>query len=58
MVVEVNCGEFTSEGIIRHPTFKGVREDKDAADVRLEVPRPMPAPGAIAGAKSRWRRYK
>jgi bifunctional non-homologous end joining protein LigD len=56
MVVEVQYAEFTNDGILRHTTFKGIREDKRAEDVHLEVPRPMPAPGVIAGAKSRWRK--
>jgi bifunctional non-homologous end joining protein LigD len=27
-VVEVGFTEFTNEGLLRHPTFKGIREDK------------------------------
>ena len=37
-VVEVGFTEFTSDGLLRHPTFKGVREDKSAEEVGLEVP--------------------
>lgn len=55
-VAEVSFTEFTSDGLLRHPSFKGIREDKSADEVRLEVPRPVPAPGTIAGAKSRWRK--
>jgi bifunctional non-homologous end joining protein LigD len=35
-LAEVQYTEITPEGIIRHPSFKGLREDKNAADVRLE----------------------
>ncbi len=56
IVVEVHYAEFTHDGRIRHATFKGVREDKKAEDVRLEVPRPVPAPSVISTSKSRWKK--
>jgi DNA ligase D-like protein (predicted ligase)/DNA ligase D-like protein (predicted polymerase) len=58
VVAEVEFSEFTGDGILRHPSFKGVREDKRANDVRLEVPRPMPKPGQIAALKPRWGRFR
>ncbi|MGE5538753.1 MAG: non-homologous end-joining DNA ligase [Gemmatimonas sp.] len=58
VVAEVEFAEFTGDGILRHPSFKGVREDKPARDVRLEVPRPAPKPGQIAALKPRWGRFK
>jgi bifunctional non-homologous end joining protein LigD len=36
-VVEVTFTEWTPDGHIRHPTFRGVRRDKAAKDVRREV---------------------
>ena len=56
MVVEVEFTQFTADGLLRHPSFQGVRRDKKPTDVGLEVPRDVPEPGAIAKAKSRWRR--
>lgn len=37
LVVEVAFIEWTSDGL-RHPSFQGLREDKDARDVRAERP--------------------
>jgi bifunctional non-homologous end joining protein LigD len=36
LVAEVEYRELTHEGLIRHGSFKGLREDKPAADVELE----------------------
>jgi DNA ligase D-like protein (predicted ligase) len=33
---EVEYAEITPDGLIRHPSYKGLREDKDAGDVHLE----------------------
>jgi bifunctional non-homologous end joining protein LigD len=38
LVVEVKFTEWTSAGIIRQPTFLGVRPDKDPHDVVREIP--------------------
>ncbi len=43
LVAEVEFRELTKEGLIRHGSFKGLREDKPAAEVELE--RAEPAPG-------------
>lgn len=37
LVGEVTFTEWTREGILRHPAFEGLREDKPAADVVREV---------------------
>lgn len=37
LLAEVEFTEITPDGLIRHPSFKGLREDKDANDVHLEV---------------------
>jgi len=38
LVCEVSYIELSSDGIMRHPSFKGMRIDKDAKDVHLETP--------------------
>ena len=44
--------EFTTEGVLRHPSFIALREDKRADQVVLEKPEKLPAKGA-AQAKQR-----
>jgi bifunctional non-homologous end joining protein LigD len=36
LVAEVEFNEVTSSGTLRHPSYKGLRDDKDASEVRLE----------------------
>jgi bifunctional non-homologous end joining protein LigD len=43
LVCEVAFTEFTSEGVVRHPSFLGLRSDKPAAQVVREVPQHTPA---------------
>ncbi len=38
LVGEVEFAELTREGVVRHGAFKGLREDKGAKQVTLEVP--------------------
>ena len=38
LVCEVQFTEWTEEGILRHPSFLGLREDKPAAEVHRELP--------------------
>lgn len=38
LVAEVEFRAWTSEGILRHPSFKGLRLDKKATDVKKETP--------------------
>jgi bifunctional non-homologous end joining protein LigD len=62
LVAEINFTEFTDEGILRHPSFVGLREDKPAKDVVREVPKHLTktekkparksAKGKTAGAKA------
>lgn len=40
MVCEISYREMTKDGAIRHPSFRGLREDKDAKDVVREKPTP------------------
>ncbi|QIL03134.1 DNA ligase D [Sphingomonas sinipercae] len=42
LVCEVAFTEFTSEGILRHPSFIALREDKPAKDVVVETPKSLP----------------
>jgi bifunctional non-homologous end joining protein LigD len=41
LVAEIEFAEFTADGILRHPSFLGLREDKPAAEVGLERPQPV-----------------
>jgi bifunctional non-homologous end joining protein LigD len=40
LVAEIGYTEFTPDGILRHPSFLALREDKPAGEVRLEKPAP------------------
>jgi len=39
LVAQVEFTEWTQAGIVRHPSYKGLRDDKDARDVVREVAR-------------------
>lgn len=41
LVCEVSYTELTNDGIMRHPSFEGMREDKDSSDVHPEVTKRM-----------------
>jgi bifunctional non-homologous end joining protein LigD len=41
VVCEITYREMTKDGAIRHPSFKALREDKNALEVVLEKPVPM-----------------
>lgn len=41
LVAEIEFTEWTNEGILRHPSFKGLREDKEANEVNLEKEKPL-----------------
>jgi bifunctional non-homologous end joining protein LigD len=43
LVCEVRFSEWTDGGALRHPTFMGLREDKQAKSVVRERPKPMRA---------------
>ncbi|MET0392061.1 MAG: DNA ligase D, partial [Chitinophagaceae bacterium] len=43
LVGEVQYQELTDEGVMRHPSFQGLRIDKKAQDVMMDVPVPVPA---------------
>jgi bifunctional non-homologous end joining protein LigD len=48
LVAEIAFTEFTGEGILRHPSFIALREDKPASQVVVETPKTLPK-----GAKKR-----
>jgi bifunctional non-homologous end joining protein LigD len=48
LVAEIAFTEFTSENILRHPSFIALREDKPASEVVVETPKHLPK-----GAKTR-----
>ncbi|CAH1648141.1 DNA ligase D [Chelatococcus asaccharovorans] len=41
LVAEVTYSEITPDGSLRHPSFEGMREDKRADQVVMEVPKPI-----------------
>jgi bifunctional non-homologous end joining protein LigD len=43
IVCEVRFAEWTREGLMRHPVFLGLREDRHPTDVHRETPQPGPA---------------
>ena len=51
MLCEVAFTEWTDNGRIRHPSFQGLREDKDAGDVEEE--RPMATTNRLAKAATK-----
>ena len=53
LVAEVAYTAITQGGLLRHPTFKGLREDKKPSDIVLEAPRrPAARRKVAAGTKS------
>ena len=51
LVAEIAFSEFTSDGILRHPSFMGLREDKCRLPGAV-----LPGPFPIAGAQDLWSR--
>ena len=50
IVAEISYRELTSDGSLRHPSFRGLREDKDAAKVFWE--KPIPTEKAVKNKKT------
>jgi bifunctional non-homologous end joining protein LigD len=56
LVAEIEFRELTAEGMIRHGSYKGLREDKPAAEVAIERPEsPSPVAAIVprGGARKR-----
>jgi bifunctional non-homologous end joining protein LigD len=56
LVAEIEFRELTAEGLIRHGSFKGLRDDKAASEVGLERADPAPVELLTAGATPRPRK--
>jgi bifunctional non-homologous end joining protein LigD len=52
LVCEVSYAEMTEDGVMRHPSFEGMREDKKARDVKREIPVHTSEAVAVAEEKS------
>jgi bifunctional non-homologous end joining protein LigD len=55
MVAEVEFSEWTTDGRLRHPSFKGIREDKPATEIVRERPRDPPSEGSRSTSAKRER---
>jgi bifunctional non-homologous end joining protein LigD len=42
LVGQIRFAEWTSDGVLRHPSFEGLRLDKPARDVHREIAQPTP----------------
>jgi bifunctional non-homologous end joining protein LigD len=51
-VAEIEYRGWTHDGSLRHASFKGLREDKEAKDVVREVPKDVPEPPKPKPAKT------
>lgn len=51
LVAEIAYTELTSDDIMRHPSFVGLREDKKAAEVRMETTKPISDDGEAVAEK-------
>lgn len=55
LVAEIAFAEFTASGSVRHASFLGLRQDKEAKDVTPEKKQPAPAPTSDVTISSRDR---
>jgi bifunctional non-homologous end joining protein LigD len=55
LVAEVVFTDWTSDGLLRHPSFQGLREDKPAAEIIREIAAPVPRKNSHGGKKHRRR---
>jgi bifunctional non-homologous end joining protein LigD len=51
LVAEIAYTELTSDNILRHPSFIGLRQDKNAAEVRMETEKTVPDDGEAIAEK-------
>ena len=55
LVAEVAFTEWTGAGILRHPSYKGLRDDKDPREVVREMGNsPCPEPSGVGRSASGW----
>lgn len=52
VVAEIAFTEWTADGLLRHPSFQGLRDDKPAAEVKRETPRRADAPAVSSSRRS------
>jgi bifunctional non-homologous end joining protein LigD len=48
IIVEVEFTEWTQEGILRHPSFKGLRKDKPAKEIKRETKKVVKGESKVA----------
>ncbi|HZY67285.1 MAG TPA: DNA ligase D, partial [Devosia sp.] len=59
LVGEVSFTEFTPDAIVRHPSWMGLRRDKKASEVKMELPTEAPVGASPAeGAKAKAAKAK
>ena len=61
LVAEVEFGEWTRDGRLRHPRYEGLRDDKPAVEVvreRVEPPPSEPPAGGATASPARERRVR
>ncbi|BCA56046.1 DNA ligase D [Nitrospira sp. KM1] len=56
LVAEIRFTEWTSDNVLRHPAFLGLRADKSPHEVIREAPKPMSEAAAASPPKGRSRR--
>jgi bifunctional non-homologous end joining protein LigD len=49
LIAEVEFTEWTRDGMLRHPAFRGLREDKDPTEIKLPPGAPEPQQSRRAG---------
>ena len=50
-VAQIGFGEWTGAGLLRHPRYLGLRDDKAAREVRREEPKPSGAAARRRGGR-------
>jgi bifunctional non-homologous end joining protein LigD len=58
LVAEIRFTEWTSDGLLRQPVYLGLRTDKDAREVRREIPAHPSAAATPLPANPRYRRNR
>lgn len=53
LVAQIAFSERTQDGLLRHASFQGLRDDKTSAEVNLEQPQPAPPTRASRSSKPR-----